>query len=110
MRAPFSPYPHQHLLLFVFLMVAALTGVRWNLNVVLIYISFMARVVESLGRLPSKKIYSVLLLISSLIFFWGGSFTFLIRKFYFIVTETVKNLYIFPSYSTIFRLNFFCYK
>jgi hypothetical protein len=39
----FSPHAHQQLLLFVFLMVAILTGVRWNLIVVLISISFMAR-------------------------------------------------------------------
>jgi hypothetical protein len=32
------------LLLVVFLMIAILTGVRWNLSVVLICISFMARV------------------------------------------------------------------
>jgi hypothetical protein len=31
------------LLLLVFLMIAILTGMRWNLSVVLIYISFMAR-------------------------------------------------------------------
>jgi hypothetical protein len=30
-------------LLVVFLMMAILTGVRWNLSVVLIYISFIAR-------------------------------------------------------------------
>jgi hypothetical protein len=33
MKVPFSLHPHQHLL-FVFLMVAILTGVRWNLNVI----------------------------------------------------------------------------
>jgi multisubunit Na+/H+ antiporter MnhC subunit len=41
MRVPFS-----FILTFVVVgvsMVAILTGVRWNLNVVLIYISFMAR-------------------------------------------------------------------
>jgi hypothetical protein len=38
MRAPFSLHPHQHLLLLVFLMVAILTGVRWNLSGVLICI------------------------------------------------------------------------
>jgi hypothetical protein len=44
MRVPFSLHPHQHLLLFAFLMIAILAGVRQNLNMVLIYdVSFMAR-------------------------------------------------------------------
>jgi hypothetical protein len=42
MRVAFTPHPCQHLLL-VFLMIAILTGVKWNLSVVLTHISFMAR-------------------------------------------------------------------
>jgi hypothetical protein len=43
MRVPFSPHPRQHLLLVVFLMIAIQTRVRWNISVVLVCISFMAR-------------------------------------------------------------------
>jgi hypothetical protein len=79
MRLPFSPDPCQHLLLFVFLIVAILTGVRWNYNVVLIFTSFMARDVEHFFMsfffffffklfelLPLKKLCLAHLLISSL--------------------------------------------
>lgn len=46
LRAPFSPRPRQHSLLFVFLMTAVLAGARGNLNVVSICISLMASSVE----------------------------------------------------------------
>ena len=39
-RIPFSPHPHQHLLLINFLAIAILTGVRWYL--ILIYISLIS--------------------------------------------------------------------
>jgi hypothetical protein len=45
-RVPVSSHPYQHLLLFVFLMIASLPEVRWNLSAILIFISFMAREVE----------------------------------------------------------------
>ena len=46
-RFPFSPHPHQYLLLFC-LIIAILTGVRWCLIVVLVCISLVIGGVEHL--------------------------------------------------------------
>ena len=53
-----SPHPRQHLLSSEFLILAILTGVRWNLKVVLICISLMIEDDEHFFRCFSAIQYS----------------------------------------------------
>jgi hypothetical protein len=55
---PLSPHPCQHLLSPEFLILAILTGVKWNLRVILILISLMTRDVEHFFRCFSAIWYS----------------------------------------------------
>jgi hypothetical protein len=57
-RAPLSPHPHPQLLSRQFLILATLTGVRWNLRVVLICTSLMTKGVEHFFRCFSAIRYS----------------------------------------------------
>jgi hypothetical protein len=55
---PLSPHPHQHRLSSEFLILAILTGVRWNHRVLLIWISLMIKDVEHVFRCFSGIPYS----------------------------------------------------
>jgi hypothetical protein len=55
---PLSPHPRQHLLPPDFLILAILTGVKWNLSVVLICISLMVKDFEHFYRCFSSIRYS----------------------------------------------------
>ena len=55
---PFPPQPLQHKLSSVFLILVILTGVRWNLRVVLICISLMTKDVEHFLKCLSAILYS----------------------------------------------------
>jgi|UPI00000E97A0 hypothetical protein len=78
-----SPHPCQHLLSSEFFILALLTGVKWNLSVVLICLSLMIKDVEHFFRCFSVIWYSSVenSLFSSVPHFLMGLFDFLESSF-----------------------------
>jgi hypothetical protein len=90
---PLSPHPCQHLLLPEFLILAILTGARWNLRVVLICISLMTKDVEHFFRCFSVIRYS-----SVENFLFSSVPNFLIGLFGSLESNLLSSLYILDIY------------
>ena len=86
---PLSPHPRQHLLSHEFLILAILTGVRWNLRAVLICISLMIKDTEHFFRCFSAICYS-----SGENSFFSSIPHFLMGLFDFLESTFLSSLYI----------------
>ena len=88
MGVPFFQHPHQNLLFIVFLVITILTGVRWYVTVVLIFISLMAGDIEHLFM----SCWSSVCLLEKC--FFKSSANFLTTLFAFLLLSCMSSSYI----------------
>lgn len=88
LRVPFLPQPHQCLLLFVFLIMTILTGVRWNRKVAKICLSLWLRMLNPLKNINQAFIillFRTLFCVLALFGVWLSVHSFVFLLFVLVV-------------------------
>jgi hypothetical protein len=112
MGIPFFPHPHQHLLV-LFLMMVILTRVKWNLSVVLICISFMARDGDHFFMcfwpFEFLILFCLVQLLIPLLVHWFWEFGFLSSLYILVISYRKPSLMLIPFSHSHIALYFLCH-